>query len=442
MNFIKAIYYKTLDFVLLLMCMVTLTDFDLLKTCPKREKIAVAHTLLVFVLQLIFIFTLMYATLDIFLSSHAAQGLSALIAASVVLMEIKMISSIWTPQGILAEGFGLKGVVMLAARGAIAFILATAYAISVEIYIFGDDIDARAKHNNQLENAHLVEFYQQKLENKQSLLNDLESKIQRLDNRMESKKAEVQPLNSNLNALHLERIELKRLLEVEEKGLEGRPAGKQVKYWEYFNKLSSIEDQIALAEKEKEKLMAQLQPQLDELDNFKRRRDSLQDEIMAFDPNLLPASHPNFASYIPTGLAARYRLLSELKNDPIEGATVVQFSIIVKLVMMTLEMMPLLIKIFFTSASIYTEKLAEQTRISAAACRINTKNKINKLYSDAQTTSEATDTKMDLNQSKTSEPLDQKPQPSPADNSGTGNGPRQWAEIGHHRECITDTDSV
>ncbi len=376
MFFLKRMTDSVAGLILAILCALTLTDYSLMKQCPNREKIAVVHTFFIFVLQLVFIFSLMAATLMIFLPQQQAFAVSALISLSVVAMEVKMIASLWNPQGILSEGIKFKEFGLLAIRLSIALILASAYAISVELYIFGDDIDDKARLNYEKHNADIVNNYQNRLIDKKKALSLLENDIYTLEQKMEQYYRANAKLTSKINALSADKIELERLLEIEDKGLEGRPKGKFERYWTYHNNWSAKNKEIAIVEQEKQALHTRYRSYGEALDKLLEQREQLNTNIVDSDPYEEASRHPNFKQQIPTGLAARYRLLAELKQDPNEGATVLEFSWLIKAVMIVLELIPLIVKVFFTPASIYLELLAAQVRKRTALVRYETKKVI------------------------------------------------------------------
>ena len=373
MRVANSLMQWALDMCFAGLCITTQTDYNIIKQCPLREKIDVLHTFIMFVLQFSFIVLLMTASLQVFLPMQTALMISAVISASVVMLEIRMISSIWTPKGILSEGVRLKDIGLIAFRLVIAFIFATAYAIPAELYLFSNDIDRQAKNFNNQKNQGLYDFFQEKLSEKKQLKEELTQQLaneRATTHALEEKRSTL--VNDSLRPLELEEIELKRLLEVEKQGLEGRPEGEGSKYKEYFNKWTAKSEQIALANLSKEKIESAIADRQTSIDRLAGNLDALKLEIISFDSRKLAASHPDYEDDIPNGLSARFRLLQSLKNDPVDGSTFVFFSWIIKIVMITLELLPLIAKLVFSPASIYSERLASQTRCEVAKLRVDT----------------------------------------------------------------------
>ncbi|WP_290575881.1 DUF4407 domain-containing protein [Ketobacter sp.] len=380
MNIFSKFYHTIKAWCFALVCTTTLTDYDLMKECPKREKDAVFHNLIIFILQFIFIFTLMSATLHIFLDLLPAMLLSGVISLSVVMMEIRMISSIWNQHGVLADRFQFKDLGLLLIRLSLAFVFATAYAISAELYVFGTDIDLLAKQKNDHRNVSLIEYYENQKQEKKAYMEKNEHSLKTIQEEINQLKDQISLIDVDLNSLANQKIELGRLMKVEELGLEGRPAGKSLKYLEYANNYQSVVEKIEKQQFAKDHLENELTRLTQKYEALSEQLETENRAMIEFDPRLLAAQHRDFEATIPNGLSARFRLLQELKRDPVNGSSYVYFSWVIKIVMMTLELLPLLTKFFFSSASLYLERLLSQTRIQAAELRYKTRKAIDKSF--------------------------------------------------------------
>ena len=380
MKVILQFFNLARDFVFLLLCTATLTDYHLAKSCSIREKMAVLHQFLVYVFQFALIFILMTATLSIFLDQSSAKLLSGLIACSVILLEIKMISSIWTPQGIFSQGLSLKEFGLILMRIAVAFVFATAYAVGAELYFFSDDIDAQAELNNDHSNLELVAFFKAKNEDKKALRDLKQTELDKLSEDLAIKKQKQSEIANHLEALEVELIEIERLMEVELLGLENRPKGAGIRYQEYFNNSSAKIKEISIATTHKRQWDQEVEQLQGQYLQLQKNLDLSNQELLQFDALTAAAAHPDYEETIPLGLSARHRLLDQAKRHPEHGSSLVYFSWVIKLVMMTLELLPLLVKLFFSPASMITEKTVAQMRVDAGRVRIEAELEVEKLY--------------------------------------------------------------
>lgn len=354
-----------------LSCVLTRSDQALARRSNDSDR-ATTHALAV---TLVFAFVLAsvawYTFFSTYLTRLQAIALGGFCGALVFLFDQAMVASDWTLSGVLSSGRPpLDYWIKLTARVAVALVLAQATAVGVTMAAFEKAIGARLQQNRVATNAPvLAEYKKAQADFAARTLDPLTSRLRQIDQdrtraiaaddeaRAMRSKARQQAANA--------RIEAGREMTG---GLEGYIAGEGPRYQEARRQ----EEEASLAEAamgtESEAASAALSRveaerrdllrELTEAEARTRERAAELDRAMEADPRYVPAR---------TDPLLQSMALAEIMQDPVTGPATRDSARLWNLLLVTFELMPLLIKVVFSPASVYTVRLITRTRAEAAS---------------------------------------------------------------------------
>lgn len=376
-----------LNWLTKVICFMTLTDPTVLKECPQLDRLTVYYTFFSLILQFALAAGLMSYALTIVIPEQYTAliyALALLIAAIIYVFEVRMISSDWTLSGILRSRktpFSASQTGRLTVRLVLSLIFAIGlYSVPIELKLQEGPI------NNWL-------LDKQRISN-QPIFATLNKQVNELLTEIQSAQENVNCLKADRQALIQQRKELSQEIsakeqqvnnrayeaEAQEHGFGNRKEGKRKLYRE----AKFLEDQYKKEKSKMEDDSNTLTKQITKLDEQIKIADGIVESkrsgLTKFRDKIDEKAQKK-VGYIPfhDDLLARYIALSELSEDPKVGQAVNEFGWVIRAVLVSIELLPLLLKVFFSPASIYHVKLSQRTMLIAAQVRYNMETELLKM---------------------------------------------------------------
>lgn len=374
MNYIEIMMPRILYWA----CLITRSDYDLALESNRMDRLTIIFQAITLLLVTGIACLAWSAFWCSFLNPVVGMLLGLVVAACIFLLDQAMGASDWELAGVLrqpAHAVGNNGRVnyhwwgRLGLRVGISMILAQATAVGVMLWMFQGAIDSHNQKKRVLANSAVEKEYNtRKDELKLRLISPLEQEIAL---RAEESKA---LLNSIKNAteqrseaakqVSMARIEAER---EHEGGLKNYFKGDGPLYREAKRQEAeagrigaSADAEVAAAEARMHQLNQELEIKRKDLSAVNEKFSAGCREI---DNQKVADSRWERETGDPL---SRYIGLIEIKESPKYGAAAREFSWLMNLVLVTLELIFLTIKMVFAPASVYTVRLIARTKLEAA----------------------------------------------------------------------------
>ncbi|MBX2809783.1 MAG: DUF4407 domain-containing protein [Cellvibrionaceae bacterium] len=361
-------------------CFITMVNPALMKACPRQEQFGIYYVFFMLVLQFVLISALMANTLHFMMSMQVATAIAVLVALIIVSLEVRMLSSDLRQSGFLAsKGGGFAHYRLLIARIVLALCFAYIYGVGAELILQQDAIDDVLTAQQRNANTTLYQLADSQQAAMTDKLNKVQNQITDLTSLLQSQQSQLTQLNKKNDQLQQQKIKLDALLVVEELGLNGRPPGRELQWWDYKNQLTAVEKQIALTDNHIQKIQQQFTEGRQYLYTLNASLSEQQQQLAGFDRDAVVVNHIAYEA-MDRDILSRYQALLSLHAHPETGAAAQLVSWLIKLFIVLLELTPLLAKIFFSQPSIYVELLRADLQLAAAQVRVDHKQKLQSLY--------------------------------------------------------------
>lgn len=350
-------------------CFFTQTDPDILAQCNRYEHGLVSMLFLRQALTFTLILWALAYSIGTLVEGPQNWALAVLIALVLIFFDQAIIASDWSLKGIFSEGqpARFKAWFAICLRLGLSLILASVLAVPIELAIQRGAIDAKLQAERVASNR---DYYGRIEERKRELKAEAEDLHQALDTAqlaMQAREASLRELRRSLDQRTREKERQALEMHYQLSGIRGRAEGPGPLYHEAKIKKESAERAI-------EEIEQQVRLQAAELEKDRSRARELAEEVRKSDARIdaqLAAFSENLREEgvffdERDGLLMRYLGLKSLHADPVQGPTAVAFSWAIKCVIIMLELMPVLAKLFFSPASLYSVRLIVHRRQEAA----------------------------------------------------------------------------
>ena len=352
-------------------CLVAGADQDLIRRANHMDRMTVGSNAVILLLVgtfAVFVWTLFFWS---FAPAFIAIPLGFLVGSIVFMVDRAMSSSDWDMAGVLRVGRpGLGWWAKLVLRLSLAYVLASSTAVGAVLYFFSQAIDQRLQMDRLAMNRPLQEEYALlKKDAKGLILSPVEGELSALKTERARMQTALSDREKTIVDAHSRaassRVEANR----EKNGdLKGYKKGEGTLFLEAQRQEQEVARSMELAAKDADrytKRFDQLGPQVTakmaELSEARAafvKEEARIDEEMSRDPRWNP---------VRTDPLVRWLGLEALRKDPKTGTTVSRVELGANITLMTIELMFLLIKMFFTPASVYTLMLVRRTKQAAAS---------------------------------------------------------------------------
>ncbi len=354
-----------------LSCIITRSDQDLANQSNGFDWATIHATAVVLVSAFVLATVAWYAFFATFMNALPSLALGLFCGLLVFMFDQALAASDWELAGVLATSnppsqYWFK----MAARVAVALLLAQATAVGATMALFHDAIDDRLQQNRVLANVAVQDEYRQaKEELRGRSLDPLTARLKQIDEDR-SRALRIDEAARATRAQARDRAASARVEAGRELtgGLDGYIAGAGPRHQEALRQEAEANTAEAAAATEFEQAAATL-------GRVEQERANLLKELAAAELRhreeaaALDGAMEADARYIPVrnDPLLRYAALAQIKDDPVTGPAARSFSHLMNLVLVTFELMVLLIKVVFAPASVYTVRLIARTRAEAAA---------------------------------------------------------------------------
>jgi len=365
-------------------CYVTATDPEILEECPYLDHQLTQFTCQGLVLQFMLLSMLMgYSLTNIIhdISPEMIYGVSLLIALTIYNFEVRLISSDWSLSGVLKQenkkpALAWFGKLLL--RIGISCIFSVAFfSIPLELKIQEGPINTQLLKNHNMDNKWIFEKLdarkseiEEQIEDRKTILTTLLNKDNQLKELSQTQKQIINDLEGKYSKQSIESLR-------QQWGTHGRAKGKKGLYAEaellkaqYENSKEQEQAQLAITNSritnnnDKIKtLSAEITTQETELNKFVMDKDELVKKDMGYLP-------------IKDDYLARYMALQEVYDNPETGKAAKIFGMFLRAALITLELLPLISKLFFSQASLYPVLISNRIKLKAAENIIHSQTKL------------------------------------------------------------------
>ena len=358
-------------------CAISGADHDLAQQSNRRDRELIVAEAVALLLVGVFVTLAWSVTLGIFMHPVLALACAAVVGGSIFMLDRAIVMSDWRLAGVLAitrspaekrKAFG-----QLLARIGVAMVLALGTSFGLTLKMFEGRIVSGLQQQRTEANAPLMALLASRSEQvERQLVGSLDSDIDALRAQFEAAFQRQQDSDTRRNELLLSVREARLNADRERVGdMRGSPRGEGPRYREFrrleaaANELAAdasrtVEAAIALQETLKVEIDAKQQALVAAREQLAGELQMLRDEIER-DPRWVPER---------SDVLSRYSMLHRLKDDPLDGMATVLLSLGCMALLITLELVVLIMKIFFTPASVYKLRLILETRLEAARAKL------------------------------------------------------------------------
>lgn len=351
-------------------CLVAGTDPTVVRGANAVDRMTVGGNAVVLLLVGTLAVVVWSALFSSFLPLPVALALGLLVGAMVFMFDRAMSASDWSLTGVLRSGrAGPEFWAKVGGRAAVAMVLAVATAYGAVLVLCGGAIEDRLRQERQQRNEPIVqEALQLKHEARERLLSPLQGE-QRLIEAERGRLQEVMKERETLVAQARERAARARVEAERERegGLRGYVQGEGPRFRDARRLEREAQDAAALAATD----AANMQRRFDELSvqaAAKTRELHQAMQLAAQEEQRIDAQMSRDPQWTPErgDPLSRAIALEQLRVDAHFGPAVKRLERIAMLTLMTLELMFLMIKVFFSPASLIALRLTLRTRQEAA----------------------------------------------------------------------------
>ncbi len=338
-------------------CFFTQTDGEILAQCNRYEHSIINALFLRQLVTAALVFWALSYSVGTFLDGPQKWGIALLITMAFMFFDQAIIGSDWSLKGIYAEGNDSSGgrVIGWVLRLAFSLLLASALALPMELAIQNGPIQEKVQEMRRVDNEEFLSLIQAKDREIREGGEHLDRMLQRIRDELADKESHLARLRDARRAQ--EELAAEQALEMhyQSRGLNGRKQGKGPLWEEAELKKQTAETAIMWLTEEIARLDRELGDSKDKERELFQQQMSLDAKREAQKKDYADTLRDNGLFYeTQDGLLTRYLGLQALHEDPVKGETAVMFSWAIKLVIITLELMPVLAKTVFGSAMVYT----------------------------------------------------------------------------------------
>lgn len=358
-------------------CAISGADYDLAQQANRRDRELIVTEAIALLLVGVFVTLAWSVTLAIFVHPAIAVACAAVVGGSIFMLDRAIVMSDWRLAGVLAttrspaekrKAFG-----QLLARIGVAVVLALGTSFGLTLKMFEGRIVSGLQQQRTEANAPLMELLAQRSgQVERQLLGTLDADIDALRAQFQAAFQRQQDADAQRNEV-LQSVREARLNADRERvgDMRGSPRGEGPRYREFRRLEAAATEMATEASRTVEAAIAQQEALKIEI-GAKQQALVVAREQLTGELKMLREEIERDPRWVPerSDVLSRYSMLHRLKDDPLDGMATVLLSLGCMALLMTLELVVLIMKVFFTPASVYKLRLVLETRLEAARAKL------------------------------------------------------------------------